>query len=535
MGFYDVINLPADQMILYILLNFGWIPIAIVIIWGAKELWIDFIQNKWAATQKFILLAIDIPKDNQQNPKAVESIFIYLLGAHRSFNLVEKYWLGQFQLGFSLEIVSIDGYTQFLIRTPPHFRELVESAFYSQYPDCEITEVNDYTENAPRKFPDDEYDLWGAEFIQVKNYAYPIKTYPEFIDDIGKPEEQFKDPMATLMDLCSSLREGEQLWSQIVIRPIDFSWAEAGAKEISKILKEKQKSSKNIVDYIVDGILAIMGEISETVFSIWGGIEDSKTEEKDDSLKMMNLKPREKKQIEKIQEKVSKPGFDFKFRFIYLAKKEVFNKAKVVSGFVGYMKQFVDLDINNFKPDMDKTATSASYFFVERRLNAKKTKILRNYKSRSLTAGRTPGILNVEELATLWHFPVEAVVKAPLIQKAPGRKSEPPNALPFVNQPSDRSLDSKMEEDIEKDEIFKKEVLGENIENIKKENERKTSKRKETIIDLTQNDDFEPNFDLEEDIDKKRTESNTSPKQVESIKNDNIHIKGAPPENLPFV
>lgn len=41
------------------------------------------------------------------------------------------------------------------------------------------------------------------------------------------------------------------------------------------------------------------------------------------------------------------------------------------------------------------------------------------------------GVLNTEELATLWHFPIESVVKAPLIQKAPGRKAEPPSSLPI--------------------------------------------------------------------------------------------------------
>ena len=78
---------------------------------------------------------------------------------------------------------------------------------------------------------------------------------------------------------------------------------------------------------------------------------------------MMNLKPKQKYQIEAIQEKASRLGFEFKCRFVYLAKKEVMNKPKVFGGFVGFMKQFMDLDLNNLKPDMDITVTTVNYMF----------------------------------------------------------------------------------------------------------------------------------------------------------------------------
>lgn len=509
---YNFFAQPADIVVYQLLINFGWIPIAFVVIWGGKELWLDYINGRWGAKQKFILLAIDIPRGNAQSPKAVENIFTYLLGAHKTLNLIEEYWEGLYQLSFSLEIVSIDGYTQFLIHTPAAFRNLVESAFYSQYPDAEITEVNDYTEGMPTKFPDEEYDIWGAEFIQNVNPAYPIKTYEEFINTLGAPEEIFKDPMASLMDLCSSLRDGEQLWSQLIIQPLGFDWMGIGDKEVSKILREKTKAKKNIADYIVDGLIGLMGELSEVVFSLWGDIEDKKKEEKDDSLKMMNLKPKEKKQIEKIQEKVSKSAFNFKHRFIYIAKKEVINKPKVVNGYVGYMKQFIDNDLNNLKPDMKITATTASYFWKERRINNKKNKLIRNYKNRSTSAGRTPGILNIEELATLWHFPLEAVVKAPLIQKAPGRKAEPPMSLPFGSEAERGGLISSIEIP-QRDAIFDEPIPSIPL------SENNKDKRGETVIDLTKNNiqTSEPSFDLEEEKERNKKEE-----------------KGEAPSNLPF-
>ncbi len=495
---FDFFNLPPEVMIWKILVLFGWIPLVLVLLWGIKEIWLYYIRVNWSKTINYIYLAIDIPKGNEQSPKAVENIFSYLLGAHKTFNLIEKYWLGMFSLSFSFEIVSIEGYTQFIIRTPEHFRNLVESAIYSQYPDAEITEVDDYTENTPSKFPDDEYDIWGAEFIHASNYLLPIRTYKEFEHIGGKPEEYFKDPMATLMDLCSSLGPGEQLWYQIIISPADLDWHKEGDVEIGKILGEKQPSKKNFFDHLIDLFLDIMGEFSEAIISLWGGIKDEKKEEeKDDTLKMMNLRPKEKKQVEAIQEKVSKMGYNVKIRMIYLARKEVKNMPKVVNGFVGYIKQYSAMDLGNLKPDMDMTATSTAYFFKEKRLNQRKTNIINNYKARDASAGRTPKILNIEELASLWHFPLESAVKAPLIQKTSGRKAEAPISLPISEEiVSEESIAPIFEEEIIKANEKKKSV------NIEKKEEKKTNQH-ESLDELT----------LEN-------------------KGEN---KSAPPSNLPFV
>ena len=43
--------------------------------------------------------------------------------------------------------------------------------------------------------------------------------------------------------------------------------------------------------------------------------------------------------------------------------------------------------------------------------------------------GWTRLILNTEELASIWHFPVREV-KAPLVQKTVSKRAEPPTALP---------------------------------------------------------------------------------------------------------
>lgn len=440
------LNLPPDQMLWSFWLNFGWICIGIVYLFGVREVYLSWIRDRWGAKNQPILLAIDIPRGNVQSPKAVENMFTYLAGAHGSINFFEKWFEGQTQKSFSYEIVSLEGYTQFMVRTPIEYRNLIESSIYSQYPDAEISEVDDYTGTVPQSYPDEEYDIWGVEFIPASNWVYPIKLYEEFEHKFGESETQFKDPMASLIDLCGTLREGEQLWYQIVVTPIGFDWPKEAEKEINKILERKKKYKKDLIDKGVE----LMGEASEMVYSIWGDIEDKKKEEKSKS--MMELTPDEKRKVEAINLKATKLGFETKIRFIYVAKKEVKNNAKVVNGFVGYMKQFISLGLNNLKPDMDLTATKTQYFAKASRLIVKKRKMFAAYVKRSNWRGRKPSVMNIEELATIWHFPIEANVKSAMVQKAPGRKADAPSSLPLANELTSAS-----------DEFLKSDIFRNNI------------------------------------------------------------------------
>lgn len=438
----DFISLPSDKLLLSLFFYVGWIPIAMTFIWGVIQVWLRYRRLAWGASEKTVLLAIDIPRGNAQTPKAVENIFSYLAGAHIKPDLYEKWWLGHWQLFFSFEIVSLEGYIQFLIWAPEKYRYLIDAAIYSQYPDAEITEVNDYTEGFPTKFPDDQYDIYGGEYVLTQNSVYPIKTYKHFEHMMGEPETQYKDSMATLMDLMGALKKGEQLWYHILVIPISHDWADEGEEEIKKIIGEKT-GRNNLTDNIIDGLVKLIGDISEMIYRLWGDIEEKK-EEKETQFRMMNLKPRQKKQVEEIQEKVGKLGFAVKIRYVYLARKEVMNKNKVSYGLTGHMKQFNFNDLNSYKPDIRDlgTMTRVKYekIFGKYRLNLRKNKLMRAYRFRSDLRGRLPHILNTEELASIWHFPIEASVKSPLIKKAPGRKAEPPSSLPVVQERAAKEL-----------------------------------------------------------------------------------------------
>ena len=421
----DIFSQPADVLVANFFLYVGWIPVAWLLLWMAWVLWIYYIQEDYGSKREFILLALDVPVENEQTPVAVEKLFAHLAGAHGSINLWEQYWDGKTQDAFSFEIVSIDGYTQYLIRTMPKYRGLVEAAVYAEYPGAEITEVTDYVTGMPDRFPDDVYDLWGSEYILRNSSYYPIRTYKEFEHQLSG---DFKDPLAAMIELFSGLYKGEQCWYQIILTPVGQHFHEGADKEINKVVGFKPKSAggKDIADRIINPLLKFLSGLAD--FIVPGG-EDETQKEDEPKLDMLNLKPLQKKAAEAIQQKVSKLVFDVKIRFIYIAEKEALRPSRNNS-FTGVMKQFGVEDLNQLKPDTEMTMTKTHYFFKEKQLNRRKTNIIVAYKARSNWLGRLSFTLNIEELATIWHFPVESAVKAPLLQKVPSRKSEAPGYLP---------------------------------------------------------------------------------------------------------
>lgn len=427
-------TLPADQMLQYVMTHgMGFVYLFLIILM-AYDLWLNAQQNKWLSKKKFIFLAIDIPRNSEQTPKAVEQLFATLSGAQGTVSRKEKYE-GQFQLSFSFEIISIDGYVQFLVRTPDYWRDLVESAIYAQYPDAEITEVNDYTTDIPVSFPNDDYNMWGTEVVLVAPDYLPIRTYTEFEDKVSG---EFKDPMASVIETMSKIRNGEQVWWQLMIRPAAGNdWVKKANAAAMKLAGKKGSTPKKPwYESIFASIAGLFTLTNGESMFYWTGADanSSKKENKKDDLPshMLHLTPGEKGTLEAIEHKASKIVFECKIRLIYLSPHDQYNPGRVVAPVFGSLKQFSTMDLNAFKP-ASKTKTKVEWFFVKQRLAQRREKLLRAFKSRSMVSGHSHFMLNIEELASLWHFP-SMLISTPMLQKTESKKSEPPFALPIFTE-----------------------------------------------------------------------------------------------------
>lgn len=377
-------------------LHGGWLVLFYFFFHVGFELLHDREQGHFAGNIEFIHLAINIPKLNEQTPRAVENFFNHLAGAHVTQDLIEKFFMGELQPWFSFEIVSIEGYLQFIIYTPKKFRDLVESAIYAQYPDAEIVQISDYTASKPKKYPDPEYDMWGTEFTLANSDEFPLLTYREFEHSVTK--EYFKDPMAAMLETMSRVGKGEEAWFQIFVQPTGKDWQQ----------KVKDKAAELTLE-LVDSRAT-----PEHPFPL--------------------LHKGEMGLVEAVYEKAKKNGFKCKIRFIYIAKKENYNAKRVQYGIVGALKQFSRDDSNGIKPLYSLTGVTGHYLFKDFQKNLRKNALFVAYQNRSGSRGGNRFILNVEELATLWHFPVSHAVRAPSLSQVTAKRGEAPGVLPLESQ-----------------------------------------------------------------------------------------------------
>ncbi|MGI6341090.1 MAG: hypothetical protein ACOX0B_02700 [Minisyncoccales bacterium] len=419
--------LPFLEFGLAIIVSIWWVFLlyyAIKLLHFSYLLWKN---TEWAlANVQNILLEIKFPREILKPLRVMEDVFSVIWGAmYDPPNTKEKYFEGKFLLGFSLEIVSLEGIPHFYIRIPKAVRRTMESAIYSQYPNVELREVTDYVNLVPRDLPNKEWDLWGCNFMPTRSDVYPIKTYKKFFEqNVDAPyEEKRIDPITDLIEAMSRIGESEQIWFQILAYSADDEandYVKRGKELVNELSKRpKPKKQKSLFQLLID------------IFT--GNFNDEKKEENLLPPEMF-LTSGERDVVNAIEEKISKLGFNCSIRSMYLAKKEKFfspNKALPLA----YMNQFNSKNLNSLVPwKKNVTKIQAPDFLQERRLFLRKRDMFLRYISRDTPFSPFSGgtcFLNVEELATLFHFPGLEVAPTPQLERLEIRKAPPPPTLPI--------------------------------------------------------------------------------------------------------
>ena len=419
--------------------NWWWVLLPIILYQPCVFFWLYWRRERWASAQKFILLEIKMPKEILKPLRAMEQVFSSFWGnLYDPADWWETWVEGKLLLPLSLEIVSIEGVPHFFVRIHDSRRNAIESSIYSQYPDAEISIVDDYVKYVPQDVPNKNWDIWGSDYELIKPDVYPIKTYSKFFEErpeIAKEEKRI-DPVATLLEGAGTLKPGEQLWIQIVATPVVSSKKEPGSDFIGrgrgiadKLAKRPERKQKSILEEAVDEVMT--GKPA--------GVEEKPKELKAELIypPEMRLTPGEKEILAGVEEKIAKRCFFSYFRFVYLARRDAyFGGAKAVP--FGFFQQFATENLNAPKP-LAKTITKIHRYPIldlirSRRLFVRKRRLFLRYLGRLSPLFPKPGgtfILNIEELATMFHFPGRAVAPAPFVPRVEAKKGEAPPGLPM--------------------------------------------------------------------------------------------------------
>jgi hypothetical protein len=339
-------------------------------------------RKKIEPAHAYTLLMLEVPRTNDKKELAAEQMLAALHGILRPKK--ELRLSGSLQEHISLEIAAIGQRIRFYIWTPKHLQAFVEGQIYAQYPTVHIYEQDhDYADRQLHQTV-----IHTAELTLVDDETLPIKTFPSFE----------VDPLAAITATLAKLdKEDEEMWIQIMCRPIPDDWHRKATRAIARIRNRQGLLSGGggeLVSYAAQAFAALARPPSTT--------EGTKTEPE--------LSERDKSRIAAIEQKSTKLGYQVKIRLLYAGHDQRTASLRM-QALVGAFKQFNTINLNGFNIkyasfDRDKQLEYQARFFIDK-----------GY------------ILNIEELASLFHLP-HTTVETPNIVWATVKTAEPPANIP---------------------------------------------------------------------------------------------------------
>ena len=331
-----------------------------------------------------VLLVLEIPRTNDKQELAAEQLFASLHGILRDNK--ELRLSGGHQEHISFEIASVNGQIRFYVWVPKTLQSFVEGQIYSQYPTVQIHQADeDYTEHER-----DHEVAYSTELTLTTDEFLPIRTFQNFE----------VDPLAGITGTLAKLETtGEELWIQVLVRPIPDDWQNAADRYINSI--------KNGRMFSLPGFGGSMQWLIGVLGALWQPPEQGANQST-----AVELSDRDKTRISEAEKKATKLGYEVKIRLVYMGESQTNAKLRM-QALVGTFKQFNSTNLNGFHAVKGAFGKE----FIDK------------YCKRSFIGDGF--ILNIEELASVFHLP-HTNVETPNIVWASSKTAEPPSKLPVL-------------------------------------------------------------------------------------------------------
>lgn len=299
-----------------------------------------------------VYLQVSVPRTNETKTDAMEQFFASL------YSIKKGGWKQKFsvQPAISFEIVARNEDIKFCVWTPSKYKDLIEKSIHGAYSDAEVKEIQEIN-----IFQEEGKVAYKSLQLSKSNF-YPLKTFKDLPTDI----------LAPLTSSLAKMGPKEAALIQILISPTESEWQKLGAKFISDT--KKQESSSESAKYSVSS-----------------------------------------KQLEAVENKISKAGFETSIRVVTVAE----------------TKEMAKVHLDNIVSSLSQTAGEYNNLGSRKIYNKGgfMQDFLYRYQPMFQVFKNHSSILNTEELATLFHFPNRQIT-TPHIHWLHSKTAPAPSEIP---------------------------------------------------------------------------------------------------------
>ncbi|KKR24209.1 MAG: hypothetical protein UT54_C0026G0008 [Candidatus Daviesbacteria bacterium GW2011_GWB1_39_5] len=309
--------------------------------------WIKY-RGREKSSLQFVLLQIKVPRGNEIKIDAAEQLFATLASLRKSGGMFSSF-IPQPHLSF--EIVALHESIRFFISCHKSHQDLIEKQIHGAYPDAEIKEVSEYNIFS---------ETGETAYAQLKLKSadhFPIKTFRDLPTD----------PLSGITSALAKMQLNEGAAIQLMISPSGSVWKDAGKKWLKK---EKEP----------------------------GDEKNPKA-------------PPDAKQLEAVENKVVKAGFDVSLRIAVSSASEESAKAH----------------LTNIKAAFEQFSGPYNGFTGGKVYSEKG--FLTDFIYRYMPRYSKVPVLTADELASIFHFPNKSI-ETPYISWLSSKRAPAPEKIP---------------------------------------------------------------------------------------------------------
>ena len=350
------------------------------------------------------LFMVSVPKEENQDKKEDKKDDKEIIGTMEQlltsfYQFHDTYWreklFGPPQIALEIANPSDDEAIYFYMAVPRRFATLAEKQVYGFYPKAVVERVHDFNIFIPTGFT-------SGTYLTLKSKAHlPIKTYKNLETD----------PLTNITNALSKLKRMEEGAAfQLVLRHTPMHWRHKG---VTIARKMKQGKSYRAAQR------GFLHEFFEDFFGEMLRLGAGRRKQGDAVVNQYNhvqqelrqLTPGEEDLVKAIEEKSLKPAFEVNIRL--LASGETQARAdEILLHLLGTFSQFDTVERNGFRMRRPFSIKELVFNFSFRNF-------VPWYKS----------ILNTEEVASIFHFPIHST-ETPKLKLVKSKSAPAPPNMP---------------------------------------------------------------------------------------------------------